>query len=106
MTQSSGSANQGEGQIYGNVVGDTAMHGSTASIHQPRLDQIVQAIERNNSMNTVQQLQRPDTRLLEMGRPQLQRPTDNMSTQRVSKLLPTKNIAPHSSPLLPARSWS
>jgi hypothetical protein len=66
----------------------------------------VQAIERTNSVSTMQQQQRPDTRLLAMSQPDWMKPATETSTQRVGALLPAKNIAPRFSPLLPARSWS
>ncbi len=92
-------------QHYG-VDGNPAFAGTASNHNQPRLDQMVQAIERTNSFNTVQQLQRPDTRLMAMSAPQLQRTATETKAPRISALLPGKNIAALSSPLRPARSWS
>lgn len=92
-------------QAYG-AVGTPAFAGGGSSYNQPRLDQMVQAIERTNSFNTVQQLQRPDTRLMAINASQLQRTATDTKTPRISALLPGKNITALSSPLRPARSWS
>jgi type IV secretion system protein VirB6 len=88
------------------VGGNAALTGIGSSPNQPRLDQMVQAIERTNSFNTVQQLQRPDTRLVALSALQLQRTVMETKAPRISALLPGKKIAVLSSPLRPARSWS
>jgi type IV secretion system protein VirB6 len=106
MTTSGGTESQGQGQIYDRTVGETFMTGGFVNTEHPRLDQMVQAIERTNSVSTMQQQQRPDTRLLAMSQPDWMKPATETSTQRVGALLPAKNIAPRFSPLLPARSWS
>jgi type IV secretion system protein VirB6 len=106
MATGNGAFGHGPSDSYGGVGGASAMAGGMSGIAQPRLDQMVQAIERTNSFNTMQQLQRPDTRLLEMSAPQPQRAANDASTQRVSALLPGKSMAAISSPLRPARSWS
>jgi type IV secretion system protein VirB6 len=85
--------------------GSAASSGAMHSMNQPRLDQMVQAIERNNSFSTVQSMQKIDTRVLDMTAPQ-HRAADSITTQRVSRLLPAKNSAGLSSPLRPARAWS
>jgi type IV secretion system protein VirB6 len=106
MAAGSGAFGHGPAENYGGAGSAAAMAGGQSGINQPRLDQMVQAIERTNSFNTMLQLQRPDTRLLEMSAPQLQRPASETSTQRVSALLPGKSMAALSSPLRPAKSWS
>ncbi len=105
VTASGGITHHGSPEGYAGTSGAAAMSGGMASTNQPRLDQMVLAIERTNSFNTTQQLQRPDIRLLEMSAPQ-QRPTNRTSAQRVSALLPAQKIAALASPLRPARSWS
>lgn len=88
------------------IHGGLAMSGAFASTDQPRLDQMVQAIERTNSFKTVQSMQRTDTRLMDMSAPQLQRPVNETSSTRVSALSPANKLAQLASPLRPARSWS
>lgn len=105
LATSGGMANHGSFEAYAGAGGAAAMAGGTSGTSQPRLDQMVQAIERTNSFNTAQQLQRPDTRLLEMSAPQ-QRSVNETSSKRVSALLPAQKIAALASPLRPARSWS
>lgn len=92
-------------QAYGAADG-SALTGSASGYNQPRLDQMVQAIERTNSFNTVQQLQRPDTRLMPMRAPHIQRAGTETKSTRINAFLPGKNTAAFSSPLRPAKSWS
>jgi type IV secretion system protein VirB6 len=106
MAASGGTARQSSPEIYVGAGGAVAIAGSQSGINQPRLDQMVQAIERTNSFNTVQSMQRPDTRLLEMNAAQRPGPANESSMPRVSALLPAQKIATLSSPLRPARSWS
>ena len=102
--EGSGIARHNSVETYGGAGG---MPGAgTASLHQPRLDQMVQAIERNNSFNTSHAMQRPDPRVLSMGAPQRQNAPAETSTRNVSTLLPRKSSPAVSSPLRPARSWS
>ncbi len=92
----------GRAEVYGNGVNGTVMAASTG---QPRLDQIVQAIERTNATNSVPMLQRPDSRLMDLGTPQPRR-DGSIKAGRVPALLPAHSMARLSSPLRPARSWS
>lgn len=92
--------------------GRTEVHGVSnpgavlaASTGQPRLDQMVQAIERTNATNSTHTLQRSDTRLMDMGAMQPRR-DDGTKTPRVPALLPANSAPRLSSPLRPARSWS
>lgn len=91
---------------YSAAGGGATYPASMPRANQPRLDQMVQAIERTNSFKTVQQMQRPDTRLLEVSAPQHLRPANDTSTKRVKALSPGKAMTALSSPLRPARSWS
>lgn len=77
----------------------------SASTGQPRLDQMVQAIERTSATNSVQMLQRPDTRVIDMSAAQTRRDGD-ATAARVPALLPANALVRISSPLRPARSWS
>jgi type IV secretion system protein VirB6 len=74
--------------------------------NQPRVDQMVQAIERTNSHNHMQAMQRVDTRLIDMSAQQSQRTAGDTKTPRISALLPAASKAAFPSPLRPARSWS
>lgn len=91
---------------YGAAGNGDGVSSAGASNGQPRLDQMVQAIERTNSFNSVQSSARADTRLVDMSAPHLQRATPEISTQRISSPVPAKAAAAFSSPLRPARSWS
>lgn len=93
---------------HGNVEmqGGMAVAGRVASTDQPRLDQMVQAVERANTFQSIQSMQRADTRLVDMSPPQLQRPAQETKTARVSALMPGRNLPQLASPLRPARSWS
>jgi type IV secretion system protein VirB6 len=106
MVAGSGAFGYGPAESYGGTGGAAALAGGMSNVGQPRLDQMVQAIERTNSFNTTQQLQRPDTRLLEMSAPQRQSPANETSAHRVTALLPGRSMAAPSSPLRPAKSWS
>jgi type IV secretion system protein VirB6 len=106
MATGGGTAHHGSLELYAGAGGAVASAGNQSGINQPRLDQMVQAIERTNSFNTVQSMQRPDTRLLEMSASQRLGRANESSTPRVSALLPAQKIATLSSPLRPARSWS
>ncbi len=99
-------AHHSHAEMYSAAGGAAAMSGGTASTGQPRLDQMVQAIERSNAHSSVQILQRPDTRLNDMSLLQPLRPQDAAKTQRVPALLPNSGALRLSSPLRPARSWS
>lgn len=90
--------------------GAAEIQGSTSRIlatsDQPRLDQMVQAVERANSFHSVQSIQRADTRLIDISASQLQRSTPETRAPRVGALLSGKNVPQLASPLRPARSWS
>jgi type IV secretion system protein VirB6 len=99
-----GAANPNLTEFNGNAVG--YISGATANTNQPRIDQMVQAIERTNSYNHMQSMQRADTRLMDMGAQQSQRTVNETKTPRINALLPLANEATLPSPLRPARSWS
>jgi type IV secretion system protein VirB6 len=86
--------------------GNGATTTAIAAQNQPRLDQMVQAIERTNSHTAMQSMQRVDTRLIDMQAPHMQRASSDTKTTRISALLPSAGKAALSSPLRPARSWS
>jgi type IV secretion system protein VirB6 len=79
---------------------------AVTSQNQPRVDQMVQAIERTNSHNHMQATQRVDTRLIDMSAQQVQRTGTHTKTPRINALLPAASKATFASPLRPARSWS
>ncbi len=97
-----GAAFENRTEILG---GGTVVSAGMASTGQPRLDQMVQAIERTNSTNSIQMLQRADTRLMDLANMQSRGDNDAKAT-RVPALLPANSAARLSSPLRPARSWS
>jgi type IV secretion system protein VirB6 len=97
-----GAASHGAVEMQNNA----AVMGRVASTDQPRLDQMVQAVERANSFHSIQSMQRADTRLIHMSAPQLQRPASEAKAPRVSGLLSGRNVPQLASPLRPARSWS
>jgi type IV secretion system protein VirB6 len=82
------------------------MPGPIAATSQPRVDQMVQAIERSDVHSTVQSLQRIDTRLIDMGAQHIRHPGSETAKSRVGGLLPVGPKAALPSPLRPARSWS
>jgi hypothetical protein len=83
------------------------MHGVILSTHQPRVDQMVQSIERTNSINSMQSVQRIDTRLSDISAAQAPRLSSDTKSQRVGGLLvAARGKAELPSPLRPARSWS
>jgi type IV secretion system protein VirB6 len=90
---------------YGPAAGAIASSGAS-NINQPRLDQMVQAIERTNNVSTTRSMQRADTRLLDIRTPAPGRSAGDASAPRVGAFSPAKGIAALSSPLRPARSWS
>ncbi len=106
MRSDAGIAPHGGPESMGGAALAAAMAGGESSANQPRLDQMVQAIERTNAINSVEHVQRPDTRLLEMSAPQLQRAAQNIQSQRVGATVPLTAVKALSSPLRPARSWS
>ena len=75
-----------------------------SSINQPRLDQMVQAIERSNSSNTVQSMQSNNTRIMSISSQQLQRTSNASSSTRVSALSRANKTAQPLSLLRPVRS--
>jgi type IV secretion system protein VirB6 len=83
-----------------------SISGPYATTSQPRVDQMVQAIERANAHSTIQSLQRVDTRLMDIGAQQTRRSTHDVKAPRVASLLPAGPKAALPSPLRPARSWS
>jgi type IV secretion system protein VirB6 len=84
-----------------------SMHGVILSTNQPRVDQMVQSIERTNSINSMQSVQRIDTRLSDISAAQAPRISSDTKSQRVGGLLvATRGKAELPSPLRPARSWS
>jgi type IV secretion system protein VirB6 len=99
-----GAAARAQAAGYGPAGHGAAVAGGQSSVNQPRLDQIVQSVERSNAFNAVQAMQRTDTRLLGMALPPP--PANETNASRVSALLPGRTIAALSSPLRPARSWS
>jgi hypothetical protein len=101
-----GVRHHGAPEIHAATGGTTASAAGWSSINQPRLDQIVHAVERSNTVNNMRALQSPDTRMLEMSASQLQRTPIEANSRRLGALLPGKNMPVPSSPLRPARSWS
>ncbi len=98
-------AAQGQAEGYGYAAHGAAAASGHASITQPRVDQIVQSVERTNAFNTVQAMQSASTRLI--GTTSLpQRPTNEPTVSRVGGLLPGRAIVALASPLRSARSWS
>jgi type IV secretion system protein VirB6 len=84
---------------------DTTTQARIAATNQPRVDQMVQAIERSNAHSTIQSLQRIDTRMLDIGSQQPRRAADGPAAGRISGLLQASKPSPILSPLRPARSW-
>ncbi|MGL5836877.1 MAG: type IV secretion system protein [Sphingorhabdus sp.] len=95
-----------ENRLHEVQTSNGALSGGMASMNQPRLDQMVQAIKRSNSVHVLQQTHTANGRLNAMAAPQLQRPAAEATPSRVRGLLPNKAPASLSSPLRPARSWS
>jgi type IV secretion system protein VirB6 len=91
---------------FGGMPTGTAAAASPAATNQPRLDQMVQAIERTNAVNVIHQLQRPDTRLIELTAQQVRPSGNDSNAQRVRSLSSSSRLKAHASPLRPARSWS
>jgi type IV secretion system protein VirB6 len=92
-------------EIHG-MAGDTgAATGGNANTNQPRIDQIVQSIERANSVNIMQQAPRNDTRLIDLSAPQPQRTSNEETSRSARNMLPAVKLSDFSSPLRPARSW-
>ena len=91
-------------EIYGNV--GSAAAGTLSAANQPRVDQMVQSIERTNSVNMMQSMQRVDTRLVDISGTQAQRKASETKIPRLSALLQSTGQAAPSSPLRPAKSWS
>jgi type IV secretion system protein VirB6 len=76
------------------------------AMNQPRVDQLVQAIERSNAHNRMPSLQHIDTRMLDIGTQQVRRSPEGQASRRISGLLQASKPAAVLSPLRPARSWS
>lgn len=90
-------------EFYSGAGGPAALSNAMWSTQQPRLDQMVQAIERTKSVST---LQSNNSRVSAISAAQPQRSVTQTGTPRISTLLPGKNASSLSSPLRPARSWS
>lgn len=86
--------------------GGAALSRTNTATGQPRLDQMVQAIERTTTVNNMQSFQRPDARLTAIGAPQLQRAVLETNPSRIGVVRPARDQSPLVSPLRPARSWS
>ncbi len=106
MAANSTSAVHISSESYTGATNGAFAAGGAHATNQPRLDQMVQAIERTNAVNTIQQAQHSSTRLLEMSSQQVRPLSHESSAQRVGALSPVTRMKTIASPLRPARSWS
>ncbi len=99
------SADQASAAIYA-ATGAAATGQAMSATHQPRLDQMVQAIERSNSVSVIAQNTRANPRLADMTAPNMQRHSGDTKASRITPLGQPKTGAALPSPLRPARAWS